>query len=125
MSINILLVDDEEEYTRLLSERLVLRDFSVMIASNGFDAVKKIEEHSFDVVIMDVLMPGKDGIETVKEMKIIRPSLCVIMLTGHADLETAMDGMEIGAHDYLVKPVDFEELVEKIYLAHKSKKIPK
>lgn len=123
MSIHILLVDDEEEYTRLLSERLVLREFSVMIASNGFDAIKKVAEHCFDVVIMDVLMPGKDGIETVKEIRLIRPSLSIIMLTGHAELETAMEGMKIGINDYLVKPVDFNELVEKINFAYNSKKI--
>lgn len=119
MGIRILLVDDEEAYTEFLSERLILRGFSVTIVSNGFEAVQTVNENGFDVIIMDVLMPGKNGIETFNEIKIGHPQLCVIMLTGHAELNTAMSGLETGIYDYLIKPVDIDELVEKIKLAYK------
>ncbi|MBU3914318.1 response regulator [bacterium] len=123
MGIRVLLVDDEKEFTGLLSERLTIRGFIVTTASSGVEAISKIKENSVDVIIMDVLMPGINGIETFNELKKIHPPLCVIMLTGHAELDTAMVGMETGIFDYLIKPVDIEELVEKIKLAYKYKQM--
>ncbi len=123
MAIKVLLVDDEKEFTRLLSERLTIRGFSVSTASSGAEAISKFKENSIDVIIMDVLMPGINGIETFNELKKTQSFPCVIMLTGHAELDTAMGGMETGVYDYLIKPVDIEELVEKIKLAHKYKQM--
>jgi len=119
MSIRVLLVDDEVSYTEILAERLTIRGFSVETVSNGFEAILKVQDNHFDVIIMDVLMPGKNGIETFTEIKKNHPQLCVIMLTGHAELNTAMNGLETGIYDYLIKPVDIDELIGKINLAYK------
>lgn len=80
-----------------------------------------IRGEDYDVVLLDVLMPGKNGIDTLKELKKLRPSLRIIMLTGHARVDTAMEGMALGAFDYLIKPPETDELVEKLQLAHEQK----
>jgi len=121
MKIKVLLVDDEREFIQTLAERLEVRDFSVQTAFDGYDAISKIKEQDFDVVVLDVLMPGKNGIETLKEIKSIKPLVNVIMLTGHATVETAIDGMKAGAFDYLLKPTDTNDLVGKITKAHNIK----
>ena len=123
MKIKVLLVDDEEEYTELLSKRLETRNCDVSTAFDGDDAIKKVQQGSFDVIIMDVMMPGKSGIEAFKEIKKVNPLIHVIMLTGHAELNTAIEGMRTGAYDYLIKPVQIEELVELIEMAHKHKMV--
>jgi len=117
----VLLVDDEEEFVEILAERLEFRGFSVSTAFNGDDAVSCLKEHEPDVVILDVLMPGKDGIQTLKEIKQINPLVEVIMLTGHATVGTAIEGMKLGAYNYLIKPSDTEDLVAKIMKAYKLK----
>ena len=117
----MLLVDDEEEFVEILAERLEFRGFSVSTAFNGDDAVSCLKEHEPDVVILDVLMPGKDGIQTLKEIKQINPLVEVIMLTGHATVGTAIEGMKLGAYNYLIKPSDTEDLVAKIMKAYKLK----
>ncbi|HTY25484.1 MAG TPA: response regulator [Desulfomonilaceae bacterium] len=121
MNIKVLLVDDEEEFVEILAERLEFRGFSVSTAFNGDDAVSCLKEHEPDVVILDVLMPGKDGIQTLKEIKQINPLVEVIMLTGHATVGTAIEGMKLGAYNYLIKPSDTEDLVAKIMKAYKLK----
>lgn len=121
MKIRVLLVDDEKEFIETLAERLTVRDFNVETAFDGFEAVAKIKEQDFDVVVLDVLMPGKDGIETLKEIKSLKPIVNVIMLTGHATVETAIDGMKSGAYDYLMKPTDTNDLVGKITKAYNIK----
>lgn len=118
MNIRVLLVDDEKDFIESLSERLQIRGFSVQTALSGDAALDLIRQEDLDVVVLDVLMPGKDGIETLREIKNIRPLLQVIMLTGHATVETAIEGMKLGAHDFLMKPTDTEDLVEKISKAH-------
>lgn len=114
MAVKILLVDDEKEFVETLAERLEAREFRVSTALGGDEGIAWIKEHDTDVVILDVLMPGKDGIETLKEMKLAKPLLEVMMLTGHGTIETAIEGMRLGAYDYLLKPTDMTELVEKI-----------
>lgn len=114
MAVKILLVDDEKEFVETLAERLATRDFEVSTVFGGEEGITWIKEHETDVVLLDVLMPGKDGIETLKEMKQIKPLLEVMMLTGHGTIETAIQGMRLGAYDYLMKPTDMTELVEKI-----------
>lgn len=114
MAAKILLVDDEKEFVETLAERLAARDFEVSTALDGDEGIKRLREREIDVVILDVLMPGKDGIQTLQEIKQIKPILEVIMLTGHGTIETAIQGMRLGAYDYLMKPTDMAELVDKI-----------
>jgi len=121
MKIKVLLVDDEKEFIETLAERLEVRDFNVETAFDGNEAVSKIKEQDFDVVVLDVLMPGMNGIETLREIKSIKPLVSVIMLTGHATVETAIDGMKAGAYDYLMKPTDTNDLVSKIAKAYNLK----
>ncbi len=122
MSIKVLLVDDEEQFVDVLAQRLETRGFQVSAAFNGDEAITFVDGHDVDVVILDVQMPGRDGIETLQEIKRVRPITEVIMLTGHATVETAIQGMKLGAYDYLMKPTDTAELVEKITKAQKRKK---
>jgi two-component system response regulator CpxR len=121
MAIRVLLVDDEEEFVKSLAQRLEVRDFEVQALLNGDDAVSWLHEHDADVVILDVLMPGKDGIDTLKDMKQLKPLVEVIMLTGHGTVQTGIQGMKLGAYDYLMKPTDMQELVEKINAAYARK----
>jgi len=121
MKVRILLVDDEEDFVQALSERLAMRDYDVTTSLSGEDAVEKIKHYNFDVVILDVLMPGLNGIDVLKEIKGIKPLTEVIMLTGHATVETAIEGMKLGANDYLMKPCETEDLVSKIKRAYEKK----
>jgi DNA-binding NtrC family response regulator len=122
MSTKVLLVDDEEQFVDVLSQRLQARGFKVDTAFSGDDAIGFVNAHEVDVVILDVLMPGRDGLETLRELKRIRPLTEVIMLTGHATVETAIQGMKLAAFDYLMKPTDTVELVDKINNACKRKR---
>lgn len=122
MNTKVLLVDDEKDFVESLSERLDIRNFDVTCAYNGDEAIKLMKDQDFDVIILDVLMPGKDGVETLQEMKKIKPLTQVIMLTGNATVETAINGMKLGAYDYLMKPTDTETLVEKIDKACRIKR---
>jgi DNA-binding NtrC family response regulator len=121
MKTRILLVDDEEEFVQALSERLEIRDYDVTKSLTGEDAIEKVKHYNFDVVILDVLMPGMDGIKALKKIKRIKPLTEVIMLTGHATVETAIEGMRLGANDYLMKPCETEDLVLKINRAYNQK----
>jgi two-component system, OmpR family, response regulator CpxR len=121
MSIRVLLVDDEREFVEVLSERLANRGFHVNMAFSGDEALEALQEADPDVVILDVLMPGRDGIETLREIKRVKPLAEVIMLTGHSTVETALEGMRLGAYDYLMKPSDTQVLIAKITKAHQRK----
>jgi DNA-binding NtrC family response regulator len=121
MKTRILLVDDEEQFVQALSERLTLRGYDVTTSLSGEDALKKLKHYNYEVVILDVAMPGLDGIATLREVKKLKPLTEVIMLTGHATVETAIEGMKLGAIDYLVKPCETEELVNKINSARQRK----
>lgn len=121
MSIKVLLVDDEEEFAELLSERLESRGFKTRLAFDGDQAISRLKEESADVVLLDVMMPGKTGIETLREIKVLWPLIEVIMLTGHGTVETAIEGMKIGAYDYLLKPTGTEDLSEKLKKAYQRK----
>ncbi len=117
----ILLVDDEEKFVETLAERLQTRGLEVTTAFSGDEALVKLREKNVDVVVLDVLMPGKSGIDTLSEIKRMKPLTEVIMLTGNATVETAIEGMKLGAYDYLMKPTETKELVEKISTAYKRK----
>ncbi len=121
MKTVVLLVDDEEQFVDTLAQRLRTRGFDVDVASNGDDAISYVEAHDVDVVVLDVLMPGRDGIETLREIKRINPNVEVMMLTGHGSVDSAITGMKLGAYDYLMKPTDTLELVEKINKARSRK----
>lgn len=121
--LKVLLVDDEEAYAQVLSKRLTARDFEVSIVFSGEAALERIDQEQFDVVVLDVLMPGMTGIEAFKHIKKLDPEAHVIMLTAHAQLDAAMERMASGAYDYLIKPVLAEELAEKIKLAYNHKKV--
>jgi len=121
MGAKVLLVDDEKDFVEVLAERLQNRGFDVRQAFNGQDAINLLNQQDADVVILDVLMPGKDGVQTLSEIKQLRPLTEVIMLTGHGTIETAIQGMKFGAYDYLMKPTDTEDLVTKINRACKLK----
>lgn len=118
----VLLVDDEAAFLDVMNRRLQMRELSVRTALSGQESLNVLrEDPSIDVVILDVKMPGMDGIETLRELKKEFPLIEVIMLTGHATVETAIDGMRYGAFDYLMKPCNIEQLIEKVAEA-KAKK---
>jgi DNA-binding response OmpR family regulator len=122
MNIRVLLVDDEEQFVEVLSQRLMTRDFEVLTSFSGDEALSVLEKTDIDVVVLDVMMPGRDGISTLKEFKRIKPLTEIIMLTGNTTVDTAIAGMKLGAFDYLLKPTDTAVLVEKISRAHRRKK---
>jgi DNA-binding NtrC family response regulator len=119
MNINVLLVDDEKDFVESLAERLQIRDYKVTTAFSGDEAIKLVENNDFDVIVLDVQMPGKSGVETLKEIKNIEQLSQVIMLTGHATVKTAIEGMKNGAYDYLMKPTDTDDLIGMINEAFK------
>ncbi len=110
----VLLVDDEKDFTSTLSERLELRDLDVFTADNGMDAIKLAKEHRFDAVILDLQMPGMDGIETLKQLLSGDADQQVIILTGHGTISKGIEAMKAGATEFLEKPVDIQLLTEKI-----------
>ena len=112
--LRILLVDDEKDFAFTLAERLVLRGFQAEVATSGMDALRHVREDDFSVLILDVKMPGIDGLGLMAEVKRKRPDLPVILLTGRGSVANAETGMKEGAFDYLMKPIDIDELIEKI-----------
>lgn len=119
----VLLVDDEAEFLETLIKRLRKRNMSVEAVPSGEEALSYLQNHPVDVVVLDVRMPGMDGIQTLNAIKTSYPLVEVIMLTGHANVEVAVRGMDLGAFDYLMKPMDIDELVYKIEDAYKKKKL--
>ena len=121
LPINILLVDDEKDFAEMMSFRLEEKGHRVKLAFSGQQALDALAENQTDVVIMDIRMPGLDGIATLKEVKARHPIVEVILLTGYGAVDTAVEGMKAGAFDYLVKPPDHEELLTKLEAAGKRK----
>jgi two-component system, NtrC family, sensor kinase len=122
--INILLVDDENDFRQILSKRLKRRGIGVREADRGEKALQMLEETPVDIVIMDVKMPGMDGIDCLKRIKRKYDLTEVIMLTGHADIHGGVEGIKSGAFDYLTKPIELEHLIRKIKQAfHKIQRI--
>jgi DNA-binding NtrC family response regulator len=113
----VLLVDDEVDFVEVLAERLEARSLQVVKAYNGNEALDAAREKTFDAIVLDMAMPGMDGIETLKGLLDINPDLQVILLTGKATLEQAAAAIRIGALDLLEKPADIDTLVSKIELA--------
>lgn len=117
----VLLLDDEVEFGSALAERLRLRDYDATAVSQAEDALTFIRSDPPDVVLLDLRMPGMDGIEVLKIIKQINPSIEVIMLTGHGDTQTVEQGMKSGAFQYVMKPIDIGELILRIDKAVKKR----
>jgi DNA-binding NtrC family response regulator len=117
-----LIVDDEEDFLETLVNRLGKRSIDATGVRSGEEAVDLMKKKHFDVVILDVKMPaGMDGIEALREIRKIQPLAEVILLTGHASVETSIEGMKMGAFDYLLKPIKLEELLTKMAQAFEKK----
>ena len=119
----VMLVDDEAPFVETMTKRLGKRDLNVISAFSGQEALEILDyQRNVDVVILDVKMPGMDGIETLRNMKSAYPLVEVVMLTAHATVESAIEGMKFGAFDYLMKPCDMEQLMDKVNEATRKKR---
>ena len=121
VKMKMMLVDDEERFLQTTSKMLTRLGYDAVTASSGMECLQKLEQDLIHVVILDVKMPGLDGLETLKRIKQQFPMVEVIMLTGHATAESAVEGLKSGATDYLVKPTDIEALVAKAEAAYQKR----
>ena len=124
-AFSVLLVDDEVEFLETLVKRLAKRKLQVTGVTSAEEAIGILGEKPVDIVVLDVKMPGMDGLEALRQIKSTSPDVEVIMLTGHANVEAAIQGMELGAFDYLMKPMDIDELLYKLQDAYKKKTLRK
>lgn len=118
--IYILLVDDEIDFLEITAKRLARRGYEVKTASSCSEGLKVFEASPVDVVVLDVMLPDTDGIHCLKEIKKMFPSTAVILLTGHASMEAGLECMDSGASDYCLKPVEFDELVDRIEIVYRD-----
>jgi len=119
----IMLVDDEVAFVDTMTKRLNVRNIETITAFSGEECLQKLKTHqNLDVIVLDVKMPGMDGLEALKEIKAISPLIEVIMLTGYATVESGIKGMKLGAYDFLTKPCDIDELVSKVEDASNKKR---
>ncbi|MFZ1985614.1 MAG: response regulator [Desulfatitalea sp.] len=123
MAEKILLVDDEKEFLTVMSERMTARGMDVTTADSAQEALQQVESGTYDAIVLDLKMPGMDGIETLKAIKMRNPTLQVILLTGHATLEKGIEAMKLGAMDFVEKPADLNTLTEKIRTAQARKMV--
>ena len=126
--MRIMLVDDEERYLQTTRKLIEKKGYQVLTALSGEEALEKLKPQNVHVVILDVKMPGMDGNQTLKAIKTLYPLVEVIMLTGHGTMDSAIDGLKSGAFDYLVKPADIDDIIEKAMEAfekrqHREEKI--
>jgi DNA-binding NtrC family response regulator len=122
-NFTVMLVDDEKEFIEPLSKRLERRNLRVLKTSNGETALEMIRQTTVDVVALDMRMPGMDGIAVLQAIKSLDPAIEVVILTGHANIEAATEGLSNGAFDYLMKPVGINELMFKLQDAYKARTI--
>ncbi len=113
-NLKVLLVDDEEEFVSALAERLDIRGIETRVATDGEQALEMIETEFFDVVVLDVIMPGISGLEVLQRLNEKKTASAVILLTGHGSTKEGLEGMRMGAFDYLMKPLDIDELIAKM-----------
>jgi len=123
MAEKILLVDDETDFLEVMSERMSARGMEVTTAESALEALDQVEKGGFDAIVLDLMMPGMDGLETLKAIKRKRPELQVILLSGHATLEKGVEAMKLGAMDFVEKPADIDALTEKIHQARAEKMV--
>ena len=114
LKARVLLVDDEEDFLKMLAERLESRGLNITTAASGESALASVEGHEYDLIVLDLAMPGFDGIETLKRIKARQPDAEIIMLSGQGSIRTSIEAMKLGACDFLQKPVDINELMSKI-----------
>lgn len=119
--LKVLIADDEVEFASTIVARLKLRNFNAAMANSGRDALAAIEKETPDVLLLDLKMPDLDGLEVLAGLQTGYPGLAVIILTGHGSFEAGRKGMELGAFDYIMKPVNFNLLIAKIEEAHRVK----
>ena len=115
--LKILFVDDEKELISTICERMAMRNISATAALSGPEAIQRIRKVDYDVVVLDVKMPGMSGLETLRAIKKNKPHLPVIMMTGHGSIQDSQKALREGASNYLMKPVEFDDLLEKINAA--------
>jgi len=120
-TIKILLVDDEVKFLKAVSDRLSIKGFNVTTAANGDDAIRAANQGGFDVAVVDLRMPGTDGAQVLKILKENHKFIEIIMLTGHATVDSAVECTRLGAFKYLEKPYDFEKLVEALKEAYQAR----
>ncbi|RJQ66508.1 MAG: response regulator [Desulfobacteraceae bacterium] len=123
MGERVLLVDDEKGFLSVMSERMTARGMQVTTAESAQEALQQVENGGFDAIVLDLMMPGVDGIQTLKAIKERNPALQVILLTGHATLEKGIEAMKLGAMDFVEKPADLDKLTEKIKQAQARKMV--
>jgi DNA-binding NtrC family response regulator len=121
--VRLLLVDDEARFVETLSKRLTARGFEVEGALGGPQALELLDARPFDVVLLDVWMPGMDGLEVLKAIRRLHPSVKVILVSGNASINAAIEGMRLGAVDYLLKPVEIDDILVKVEDAFEKKTI--
>jgi DNA-binding NtrC family response regulator len=120
-NIKVLIADDEVEFASTLLTRLQLRKFAATMVNSGEAALRAVTEYQPDILLLDLKMPDLDGLEVLARLKDDFPRMQVIILTGHGSFEVGLEGMELGAYDYIMKPVDLNRLIEKIEEAYKAK----
>ncbi|XPV75899.1 MAG: response regulator [Desulfovibrio sp.] len=120
--IRLLIVDDETDYTSPLSKRLTRRGLRVVTASSGFEALQTLKSTEIDIILLDIKMADMDGVKTLGEIKRLYPHIEVVMLTAHANTDTVISSIAMGAFDYLMKPVSVDDLVQKIGDAYLQRK---
>jgi DNA-binding NtrC family response regulator len=119
----VLVVDDEKEFRDITVKRLEKRGLKARGAESGEKALEILEHDDIDVVLLDVKMPGIDGIETLRRIRSLKPLVEVVLLTGHASVDSGIEGMKFGAFDYLMKPIELEPLMEKLADAYEKKRL--
>jgi DNA-binding NtrC family response regulator len=120
-NIRVLLVDDEENLLEYLSKRLLKLGFTVKATFSGEEAITAAGEQHYDVAVVDLKMPGIDGVETQKRLRDLQPYIQCIVLTGHGSIESALESGQEDAFQYLLKPVDYDNLLANIKEAYKKK----
>ncbi len=120
--IKVLIADDEAHFASTLATRLKIRNFNTSMANSGEETIKKVEQNQPDVLILDFKMPDLDGLEVLAKLKEMSPAVQVIILTGHGSFQAGQTGMELGAFDYIMKPVNLNILIEKIESAYQALK---
>ena len=114
LEAKVLLVDDEQDFLETLSNRLEMRGLKVSAVTSGEQAISEAKQQDYDAIVVDLSMPGIDGLETLKRIKADNPNAEIIMLTGHGSVQSGVEAMKLGAGDFLQKPVELSELLAKI-----------
>lgn len=121
MADNVLLIDDDKDFLEVMTERMQARGLDVSSSTSAEDALGMIKKGAYDCILLDLQMPGMDGIEALKAIKEIQPEAQIILLTGHATVEKGVEAIKLGAMDFIEKPADLETLTRKIQTAHAQK----